>query len=328
MKTPALKNLYWLVKREFWEHRGGFFWAPVISGGVFLLLNIMGLITGEVLGRRPNTIHFTGLGGLHLDGTLDASALQSVGAALDLTLYAVAGLVVMIMAIIVFFYCIGCLYDDRRDRSVLFWKSLPISDRETVLSKVVSALVVAPTIACLVGVLAGLLLIVVAACVASLHGLNVWQVLMHAHPLQVAASLIALIPMYAIWALPTVGWLMLCSAWARGKPFLWALVVPLASGVIVSWFGLMGLFNLSASWFWSNVVGRLLLSIIPGGWLRNGTPLGHPAVQADVPTVVLDHLGLANNYATLAAPDVWVGALAGIGMIAAAVWFRRWRDEG
>ena len=51
MKTPAWKTMYWLVKREFWEHRGGFFWAPIITGGVFLLLNIMGIITAEVVAR-------------------------------------------------------------------------------------------------------------------------------------------------------------------------------------------------------------------------------------------------------------------------------------
>jgi len=33
-----MKTFYWLVKREFWEHKGGFFWAPVISGIVFLEL--------------------------------------------------------------------------------------------------------------------------------------------------------------------------------------------------------------------------------------------------------------------------------------------------
>ena len=39
------------------------------------------------------------------------------------------------MGIVGFFYCIDSLYADRRDRCVLFWKSLPLSDAETVLSK-------------------------------------------------------------------------------------------------------------------------------------------------------------------------------------------------
>ena len=47
-----MKTFYWLMKREFWEHRGGFLWAPVITGGVFLLLNLMGIVTGEVMGGQ------------------------------------------------------------------------------------------------------------------------------------------------------------------------------------------------------------------------------------------------------------------------------------
>ena len=56
------------------------------------------------------------------------------------------------LGFVVFFYCLGSLYDERKDRSVLFWKSLPVSDRDTVLSKALSALVVAPTLAIAVGI--------------------------------------------------------------------------------------------------------------------------------------------------------------------------------
>ncbi len=318
-----MKTFYWLVKREFWEHRGGFFWAPLISGGVFLLLNIMALITGEVLGGAGNT-HFNIAGGLNLSGHIDADMLGKIGTGLDIAMYVVAGIVLMIMAIIVFFYSLGSLYDDRRDRSILFWKSLPISNRDTVLSKVVSATLIAPAIACIFGTFAGLLLLLIAAFTASLHGLNMWELLMNSHPLLVAINMITLIPLYAIWALPTVGWLMFCSAWARSKPFLWALLAPLAAGVIVSWFGLMGQFNLGSGWFWKNVVARMLLSLIPGGWIRDATTIND---EPKDPSVILDHIGLAHNYATLASPDLWIGAIAGVVLITAAIWLRRWRDD-
>jgi ABC-2 type transport system permease protein len=255
---------------------------------------------------------------------MDADMLGKIGAGLDIAMYVVAGIVLMIMAIIVFFYCLGSLYDDRRDRSILFWKSLPISNRDTVLSKVVSASIVAPVIACVFGTAAGLLLLLIAAFTASLHGLNMWALLMNSHPLLVAINMISLIPLYAIWALPTIGWLMFCSAWARSKPFLWALLAPLAAGVIVSWFGLMGLFNLGSGWFWKNVVSRMLLSLIPGGWIRDAASIDN---EPKDPSIILDHIGLAHNYATLASPDLWIGALAGIMLISAAIWLRRWRDD-
>ena len=33
------------------------------------------------------------------------------------------------------FYCLDALHGERRDRSILFWKSLPVSDLTTVLAK-------------------------------------------------------------------------------------------------------------------------------------------------------------------------------------------------
>ncbi|MBB6244605.1 hypothetical protein [Rhodanobacter sp. MP1X3] len=321
-----MKTFYWLVKREFWEHRGGFLWTPVIVGGLSLLLTLMSLVTGEVLGRRNNLFRFDGGDSIGLNGHLDASMLDNVGGVLDCVLFGVIALMLGIMAIVVFFYCLGSLYNDRRDRSILFWKSLPISDGQTVLAKVTSATLVAPVIACSVGVITGLLMMVMVACVASIHGLNLWQLLLHVHPLQVIASVIALIPLYVIWALPTAGWLMLCSAWSRSMPFLWALLLPPASLLIVWWFGLLGLFKVGAGWFWGNVVVRLLMSLVPGGWLRDVPTLGN-GLHANTPDALLDFLGVAQNYATLVSPDLWIGAIAGVVMIAAATWLRRWRDD-
>ena len=321
-----MKTFYWLVKREFWEHRGGFLWTPVIVGGLSLLLTLMSLVTGEVLGRRNNLFRFDGGDSIGLNGHLDASMLDNVGGVLDCVLFGVIALMLGIMAIVVFFYCLGSLYNDRRDRSILFWKSLPISDGQTVLAKVTSATLVAPVIACSVGVITGLLMMVMVACVASIHGLNLWQLLLHVHPLQVIASVIALIPLYVIWALPTAGWLMLCSAWSRSMPFLWALLLPPASLLIVWWFGLLGLFKVGTGWFWGNVVVRLLMSLVPGGWLRDVPALGN-GLHANTPDALLDFLGVAQNYATLVSPDLWIGAIAGVAMIAAATWLRRWRDD-
>ncbi|MET0504735.1 MAG: hypothetical protein ABWZ85_05360 [Luteibacter sp.] len=320
-----MKTFYWLVKREFWETKGGFFWAPVITGIVFLALNIMGVIAGEVFGGRSNWGGFKFNGDMQLQGGMSAQDLHNAGAAIDIMLYAVAGIILAVTAIVVFFYCLGALYDDRRDRSILFWKSLPISDTSTVLSKVASAALVAPVIAIVVGVIVGLCLALVLAIVGSIHGLSVWRLLIEAHPFGVVAKMVLLIPLYAIWALPTIGWLLLCSAWARGKPFLWAIALPLGAGVIVSWFGLMGAAGLESGWFWKNVVGRLLGSLVPGGWVGSSSKLVVPGHND--PAALLDSLDLAYHYSAMASPSLWIGAAAGVAMIAGAIWFRRWRDD-
>jgi ABC-2 type transport system permease protein len=319
-----MKTFYWLVKREFWEHKGGFFWAPVVTGIVFLVLNGMGIALSEVFGRKWGGLQFGG-GNFHMQSDMSLADLHNVGAGIDIMLYTVAAIILGVTAIVVFFYCLGALYDDRRDRSILFWKSLPLSDTSTVLSKLASAAVLAPAIAIVVGVIVGLVLALFLAIVATIHGLSLWSLLMEAHPLRVAVNLVLLLPLYAIWALPTLGWLLLCSAWAKSKPFLWAIALPVGSGVIVSWFGLMGLFNLSTDWYWKNVVSRLLGSLVPGSWVGNASPLVVPDHKD--PAALLDSLDLAYHYSALASPSIWIGAAAGAAMIAGAIWFRRWRDE-
>ena len=321
-----MKTFYWLVKREFWEHRGGFLWAPIITGGVFLLLNIMGIITAEVIGARHG-IQIGASGGLqHVITDMDAGDLSNVSMALDLAMYSAMGLIAIVLGFVVLFYCLGSLYDDRRDRSMLFWKSLPISDSSTVLSKVISATVLAPAIAIAVAIVVGILQLLILASVLSFHGVNVWQLLLLAHPFRVVANLIGSLPLYLLWALPAVGWLMFCSAWARSKPFLWAVALPVVTGVLVSWFGLMGRFNLPATWFWTHVVQRLLLSVFPG----SSTVFGMNSLTTSTNSVGGNQMGfmdLNHTYQLLTAPNIWIGVIFGVGLLAGAIWFRRWRDD-
>ena len=322
LKNQTLNNVYWLVKREYWEHRGGFFWAPVITGGIFLLLNIMGIITAEVLGAR-NGINFGASGGLqHVIVDMDAGDLSQVGFALDIAMYSAMGLLVVVLGFVVFFYCLGALYDDRRDRSILFWKSLPVSDTSTVLSKVISATVLAPVIAVVVGIIVGMLQLLILAVTLSFHGVNVWQLLLLAHPFRVMFNLIGYIPLYALWAAPAVGWLLICSAWSRSKPFLWAVALPVGVGLLVTWFGIMGLFNLPTAWFWKNIVQRALLSVFPGTGSMFGDSMIH--ISGNTGTDVLD---LAQTWHLAASPSLWIGVVAGVALLAGAIWFRRWRDD-
>lgn len=320
-----MKTFYWLVKREFWEHRGGFFWAPIVTGGVFLLLNIMGIITAEVIGARHG-INFGASGGLQrVIADMDAGDLSQVGFALDVAMYSAMGLLIAVLGFVVFFYCLGALYDDRRDRSILFWKSLPISDTSTVLSKVVSATVLAPIIAVITGIIVGMLQLLILAVTLSFHGVNVWQLLTLANPFRVMFNLVGYIPLYVLWALPSVGWLLLCSAWARNKPFLWAVALPVASGLLVSWFGIMALFDLPTTWFWKNIVQRGLLSVFPG----TGNVFGHNGniAHSVAGNPGMDFMDLGNTYQLLASANLWIGVAVGLGLLAGAIWFRRWRDD-
>ncbi|MFD0738061.1 hypothetical protein ACFQZQ_01990 [Lysobacter koreensis] len=326
-----------LLKREFWEHKGGFLWAPMVAGAIFLLLSLMGIGVGEMAAKNiPEhaTVNVDGgsfkVAGLNLGQITDKMSpdeLRELGSGLDIALVMASSWPFIVLAFVVFFYCLGSLYDDRKDRSVLFWKSLPLSDTSTVLSKVASATLVAPTLALIAAIatLFGFMLIISA--ITMLHGGNPATLLWGpASPLKIIALLALSLPVYAAWALPTVGWLLLCSSWARSKPFLWAIMIPLFAGIFVSWFDLMQAFNLESSWFWKHVVGRLLLSTVPGSDLLyrgENLQLGDDGLEH-----INQLLSLRTAYGAFALPEMWAGIVAGAAMVFGAIRLRRWRDEG
>ena len=332
-RTPPhpTHKLKLLLRREFWEHKGGFFWAPIWAGGISLLLTLMALIFGEVAMRREAVSGLKVNGQVMINGLdlrlitekMSPEDVQKLADGISLSTASAMFWPLLVLGFVVFFYCLGSLYDERKDRSVLFWKSLPVSDRDTVLSKALSALVVAPTLAIAVGI---------ACMVAFLLVLSVFVLLHHGNPfvllwspdnlLANAGVAIAAIPVYALWALPSAGWLLLCSAWSKSKPFLWAIMIPVFAGVFISWFDLMNLFNLDSSWFWKNVVAHLLGGVFPGTWFTVMDLDGMQAKELGNHLVLLKAL-----YSALATPQLWIGAGAGIAMIAAAVRLRRWRDD-
>jgi ABC-2 type transport system permease protein len=329
-----MNTFKWLLKREYWEHRGGFFWAPIVSGAIFLLLTVMAIIAGESVRRASDDGESLTMNGVELQRlteTLSPKELAELGGGLDLGTLMSGTWPFIVLGFVVFFYCLGALFDERKDRSVLFWKSLPLSDGRTVLSKVASALVLAPVIATVAAVATSIGFLIVLSVYAMFHGGNpltlIWG---PASPLSIAFHLLAALPVYAAWALPTVGWLLLVSAWARSKPFLWALLVPVFAGVLVTWFDVMEMFGLKSGWFWQHVVGRLLLGTFPGmDLVYRGA--SDPAMQNFSPEGPQDIVALfsaQNAWASFATPDLWIGVVAGALMIFGAIHFRRSRDEG
>ena len=335
MAPHATHKFKLLLKREFWEHKGGFFWAPLVAGGISLLLTLMAIIVGEVAARKAiaagklqvdDDVTINGLDLGALSQKLGPEEMRHLAGGIDLSMLLASTWPFIVLAFVVFFYCLGALYDERKDRSVLFWKSLPLSDSETVLSKAASALLVAPTLAvgAALATMLGFLLMI--SIVALLHGGNPIQLIWGpGSPLGNAALLVTSIPIYAMWALPTVGWLLLCSVWARSKPFLWAIMIPVFAGIFVTWFDLMHMFNLETVWFWKNIVGRALLSVWPGTWIDVAT---FEHANIDGPESIRQLFNVKSMYSTLLTPQLWIGAIAGAAMIFAAIRLRRWRDEG
>ena len=328
-------KLKMLLKREYWEHKGGFLWAPVWAGAISLALTLMGIVIALIAGHRAAASGKLQIDGMQMNGLdlgvltqgMKADDVTGFGQGLDLFLQLGSSWSFIVLAFVMFFYGIGALYDERKDRSVLFWKSLPVSDAQTVLSKALSALVVAPLIAGLVAIVVLILLLLVLSVVALAYGGNpltlVWG---PASPLTLMASFISWIPVYALWALPTIGWLMLCSAWSRSKPFLWAIMIPVFAGIFISWFDVMELFQLDSGWFWGNIVGRLLGGTIPGIDFLYRPDFAN-FTRGDNLQAIHDLLSPTSSFRSLQMPGLWIGAAAGIAMLFAAVRLRRWRDD-
>ena len=302
----------WLIKREFWENRGGFFWAPVITGGIFLVLNLILAVIGSIAARRS-----MGSSGFVFDDADPHEVAQALGAMGDGMLLSGVLLACTVLAFVVFFYALGSLYDDRRDRSILFWKSLPVSDAQTVLSKAAWALVLAPLWAIGVGLLIGVALWVISALTITVNGLPAAHaVFTQSHPMRIIGGVLASLPVYMVWALPTVGWLMFCSAWARSKPFLWAVLIPVLACVVISMMTILPGVDIAHDKVWYTLVYRGLLSVVPGAWYPVIGGVVDSSVHINTPDDLSGAIDLTRSWHAFAGLDIWIGAAVGVAFIA------------
>lgn len=327
-----------LLKREFWENRGGFLWAPIIAGGVALFFALLGVIGGSVGYQRSGHGGVFRIDDVEMKGDALAAHLREVAAASGDVVFMVGiGLALAIMMFVIFFYALGSLYDERRDRSILFWKSMPVSDHMTVLSKLSWALLLAPALSVGLGLLIGAALLLLVTLGLALNGLpGASAALLDSHPFHIVFNVLSALPVYIAWALPTIGWLMLCSAWARRLPFLWAVLLPILGCMMISL--MMGIANMISGiefahdTMWYAIVARGLGSLLPGSWYFN------PHVQANYAAGVNDNLqspqdliqliDFSSSWSAFATADLWIGVILGAAMIYAAIRLRRWRDEG
>jgi ABC-2 type transport system permease protein len=209
--------------------------------------------------------------------------------------------------VVAVFYCLGALYGERRDRSVLFWKSLPVSDLTTVLSKAFLPLAVMPVVLCAIVLAAHLVMLAWSAMVVAAHGIPLATWTDHLpFPFMWPAFARGMIIM-SLWYAPVVGWLLLVSGWARRVPILWA---------ILPWLGLLVVDALA---FNSKLVLPFLGRRLAGGFVEAFTA----GARGDKPVHAFADL---DPTPVLANPELWLGLVIAAACIAAAVRLRRYRD--
>ena len=135
--------------------------------------------------------------------------------------------------IVAFFYCLDALYGERRDRSILFWKSLPVSDLTTVLSKMAIPVIVLPLLTVAVTIATHWLMLLFSSIVILASGMKLAFLWTHLPLFQMWTMLFFhLLVVHGLYYAPFYAWMLLVSGWARRAPILWALLPPLAIGFV------------------------------------------------------------------------------------------------
>jgi ABC-2 type transport system permease protein len=211
----AARPMYWSVRRELWESRSIYI-APLAAAAVFLV------------GFLISTIHLPQK--MRALSKLDPEhQRQAIAMPYDMA----AGLIMLTAMIVAVFYCLDALHGERRDRSILFWKSLPVSDLTTVLSKASIPFVILPLLTFAITVVTQWIMLLLSTGVLWASGLNVATLWSQLSFFQMSLLLLYhLLTVHAIWHAPIYSWLLLVSGWARRAAILWATLPLLAIGAV------------------------------------------------------------------------------------------------
>ena len=289
--TLATRPFYWSVRRELWENRS-IYLAPLGVAAVFLL------------GFLITTIHLPG-------------QMRGVWAGMhrhDLTATPydiVAGLMMLTTIFVNVFYCADALYGERRDRSILFWKSLPVSDLTTVLAKASIPLVVVPLVAWGIVVALQWIMLLLTSAVLMSSGVGAATFWSQLPLFQMQLGMLYGVAVLTLWWAPIYAWLMLVSGWVRRAAFLWAVLPLLAISAVEK-------IAFHTSFFGSLLLSRLI-GFAPNAFafkMPNGVPI-------DPHFIPLSQLTPGRF---LSSPGLWLGLLVAVAFLAAAVRLRHYRE--
>lgn len=277
------RTMYWSIRRELWEHRSTYV-APLAVAGVAFFGSSLGSILGiwePALRLNPE----------QPQGHYDI----------------VAGLMMLTGIVVSVFYCLDALHGERRDRSILFWKSLPVSDATTVLAKACIPLVILPLLIVAITVVTQCLMLLLSSAVLLVSGQSVatlwtklslfrmsWLMLYH------------VLTAHALWPAPIYCWLLLVSGWPRRATFLWAILPLVAIG---------GVEQITFhTWHFASMVGGRLIGAAPT--VASTSP-------DTFPTHPMTHIA---PDVFLSSPGLWIGLALAAVFLAAAVQLRRYQE--
>jgi ABC-2 type transport system permease protein len=282
---PATRAFYWSVRRELWENRSIYI-APLAVAAVALFAFLMGAIGG--IWEKS----------LRIDS---AHASDAVTGPYDMA----AGLLMLTCIVVSVFYCLDVLHSERRDRSILFWKSLPVSDLTTVLAKASIPLVVLPLLTFVIIVAIHSIMLLLSSLILLGSGQSVaamWTKLSFFRMSML--TLYHILTAHALWPLPVYCWLLLVSGWARRATVLWAAVPLVAIGGVE--------LIVFRTWHFAELVGSRLIGAAPA----------FDSPDNMFPSGPMTHMA-AGTF--LGSAGLWIGLAVSAVFLGAAVRLRRYQ---
>jgi ABC-2 type transport system permease protein len=286
-QQATTQPFFWSVRRELWENKSIYI-APLIVAGVIILGALIS--AGHLPERRRNA--------MLLDEVRRRAAIELP--------YNIVAMVIIITAFIVgLFYCLDALYGERRERSILFWKSLPVSDVTTVLSKAIIPLAILPAIIFVIIAVTQFLLLLISSVVLVPSGLagTTWE---NFNLFRESVVLFYGLIVIVLWHAPIYGWALLISGFARRATFLWAVMPPLGLAVFEK-------ITFNSSYVWSLMKHRLLGA-------------GDTAFDFQMHrSISVDLMSQLTPGRFLTTPGLWIGLIVAAAFILAAIRLRRYR---
>jgi ABC-2 type transport system permease protein len=301
-------NQIGLIRRELWEHRS-IYVAPIAVAIIMSLVSIAGMVTASAFNHEVNMAI---LGASNIVGDAERQA------ALTVFFLGTSWIFLFTLAILTVFYTLDSLYAERKDKSILFWRSLPVTDAETVISKLLTAIVVIPLVAIAAIIVTHLFNLITSSIWISMKGGDAGHLVWGSVALLdnwLAAVIVTFAS--ALWMSPFIGWFLFVSAFTKRMPMLMAFM-PL---ILIP---LIELIALRSSYFAEAVFGRGGMMPLFHGMDLEGF-FDEDRMQVNEELVrLLSHLDIGQF---LTSPGLWTGMIVCGLFTTAAIYVRRYRDE-
>ncbi|MDH4124172.1 MAG: ABC-2 transporter permease [Gammaproteobacteria bacterium] len=304
-----MMNQLALMRREVWEHRS--IWVtPSAVAMVVTLLTLAMFVAASKFGDITD---------------MAIIGASSVGdherrMALLATLLGYTSVFLIAMWILTIFYCLDTLYSERKDKSILFWRSLPITDAETVISKLLTAMLLIPLVTFAAVAASHLVNLVLISLWINSEGGSPGTLIWGSVPLfDTWLALLVVLLAVPLWISPLLGWFLFVSAWTKRNPFLTAFlplaVLPILEYVI-----------LRSHLLWDAITARLSMQSMPLFSINPDLIFDDKSFR-NLRLEDLSLLKLLDISKLLSSLELWIGLIV-CGLFAtAAIYIRRYRDD-